>query len=168
MSLSVRTRFEIFKRDNFTCRYCNVQSPDVVLEVDHVVPVSGGGDDDPINLVTACWACNRGKAAVPLSDVLLGEDPHDRAIALLETERQLREYNAALATVNERIDLDYDTLQLYWPRHLHGAESTNLRNLLRRIPFEMIYEAMVQAVTNRKTSGLGYVNAILNNIKAQA
>jgi hypothetical protein len=30
MALSVRTRFEVFKRDEFTCQYCGRKSPDVV------------------------------------------------------------------------------------------------------------------------------------------
>ena len=70
MALSVRVRFEVFKRDLFTCRYCGKHSPEVILEIDHVVPCCDGGTDDLMNLVTACWDCNRGKAGVPLSDVI--------------------------------------------------------------------------------------------------
>lgn len=68
MSLSVRTRFEVFKRDKFTCGYCGKHPPDVLLEVDHIVPRAAGGSDDMSNLVTACWECNSGK-----SDRLLEE-----------------------------------------------------------------------------------------------
>jgi hypothetical protein len=65
-TLSKRLRFEIFKRDNFRCKYCG-SSPTVrPLHVDHVVPVVEGGTDDPENLVTSCEPCNLGKAAVPL------------------------------------------------------------------------------------------------------
>jgi hypothetical protein len=35
----------------------------VKLEVDHVIPAVDGGPDTAENLVTACYACNRGKAA---------------------------------------------------------------------------------------------------------
>lgn len=62
MSLGVRVRFEVFKRDRFTCGYCGQHPPDVLLEVDHIIPVAAGGSDEPTNLVTACWDCNRGKA----------------------------------------------------------------------------------------------------------
>ena len=73
--LSVRTRFEVLKRDNFTCRYCGRPSgEDVTLEVDHIVPVCEGGTDDPLNLITACWDCNRGKADVPLTRAMTAED----------------------------------------------------------------------------------------------
>ena len=56
-------RFDVFRRDNFTCVYCGGQSPQVVLECDHVTPVSKGGSDTMDNLVTACSDCNRGKSA---------------------------------------------------------------------------------------------------------
>jgi hypothetical protein len=68
MSLSVRTRFEVFKRDRFTCSYCGGHPPDILLECDHVVPRAAGGSDEMDNLVTACQDCNRGK-----SDRLLDE-----------------------------------------------------------------------------------------------
>lgn len=67
MSISRRLRFEVFKRDNFTCQYCGAKPPDTVLEVDHVHPRSLGGLDTMENLKTACWSCNRGKAHVPLT-----------------------------------------------------------------------------------------------------
>lgn len=54
-----------------TCYYCGLFcSPRVpdwrwllpsTATVDHKVPVSRGGSDDPRNLVTACWRCNRQK-----------------------------------------------------------------------------------------------------------
>jgi hypothetical protein len=62
MSVPVRVRMEILKRDRFTCAYCGAHPPDVLLEVDHIVPRAAGGTDDPQNLTTACWNCNRGKA----------------------------------------------------------------------------------------------------------
>ena len=54
-------RFDVFRRDNFTCVYCGAKSPDVTLECDHKIAVANGGTDDMENLVTACWDCNRGK-----------------------------------------------------------------------------------------------------------
>ena len=70
--LSKKIRFEVFKRDKFTCQYCGRMSPDVILEVDHMNPVSQGGDNDILNLITSCRDCNRGKGKNLLSqtDVL--------------------------------------------------------------------------------------------------
>lgn len=39
-SLSKKTRFEVFKRDSFTCQYCGRSAPEVVLQVDHIKPVA--------------------------------------------------------------------------------------------------------------------------------
>lgn len=61
MAVSKRTRYEVLRRDDFTCRYC--RSKDNELHVDHVTPVSLGGDDRPANLVAACKDCNLGKAS---------------------------------------------------------------------------------------------------------
>lgn len=63
MSVSKRLRYEILRRDDHTCRYCGESAPDVKLTIDHVVPVSLGGSDEPNNLVAACPDCNAGKAA---------------------------------------------------------------------------------------------------------
>lgn len=63
-----KTRFEVFKRDGFKCQYCGRSAPDVVLEVDHIIPVCKGGDNDLLNLVTACFDCNRGKTSKSLDD----------------------------------------------------------------------------------------------------
>jgi len=61
-------RFEVFKRDSFKCHYCGRQAPDVILEVDHIIPVAEGGTNDIFNLVTSCRDCNRGKSKKLLSD----------------------------------------------------------------------------------------------------
>lgn len=63
MAVSKRLRFEIFRRDNHTCRYCGATAPDVPLRVDHVTPVALGGSDKPENLVTSCEPCNSGKSS---------------------------------------------------------------------------------------------------------
>jgi 5-methylcytosine-specific restriction endonuclease McrA len=60
-AISKTLRFEIFKRDSFTCQYCGERPPNVALEVDHIVAVAMGGKTEAGNLVTACKDCNRGK-----------------------------------------------------------------------------------------------------------
>lgn len=66
--LSRRLRFEVFKRDGFACQYCGARAPDAVLHCDHIRPVSRGGPDELLNLVTACRDCNSGKGARLLDD----------------------------------------------------------------------------------------------------
>lgn len=67
-SISKKTRFEVFKRDSFTCQYCGAKAPDAILEIDHLNPVKHGGDNDLLNLITSCFVCNRGKSDRKLSD----------------------------------------------------------------------------------------------------
>ena len=58
----LKLRFEVLKRDNFTCVYCGRSSMDgIKLHVDHVKPKSQGGKDTYDNLVAACFECNIGK-----------------------------------------------------------------------------------------------------------
>ena len=57
--LSYRKHREfVFRRDGFSCVYC---ASSVDLELDHVIPQSRGGSDDPENLVTCCRSCNASK-----------------------------------------------------------------------------------------------------------
>lgn len=71
VNVGLRLRFVILQRDSFTCQYCGAKAPDVVLNVDHIHPVSKGGDRNPLNLVTACYDCNQGKKANLLSAELV-------------------------------------------------------------------------------------------------
>lgn len=58
--LSRALRDFILSRDGLTCRYCGLWDVSgQILSVDHVLPVSAGGDNRRDNLVTACWNCNR-------------------------------------------------------------------------------------------------------------
>ena len=63
--MTSRLRNSIKARDSHTCRYCSVSlaaEPHLLLEVDHVIPVSRGGMSTPDNLQTLCWRCNRTKS----------------------------------------------------------------------------------------------------------
>lgn len=85
--ISKGKRFDIFRRDGFTCQYCGRTPPDVVLQVDHIRPVADGGDNDPMNLVTACSDCNAGKSAKLLDK----PQRPDADLAFLETQQELAE-----------------------------------------------------------------------------
>lgn len=67
-AVSKKMRFEVFKRDSFTCQYCGRKAPDVVLHIEHITPVSKGGKNTLMNLVTSCVECNLGKGARTLAD----------------------------------------------------------------------------------------------------
>lgn len=57
-------REAIKKRDNYTCCLCGnsvFNEPNLLLEVDHIIPISKGGKTEASNLQTLCWRCNREK-----------------------------------------------------------------------------------------------------------
>lgn len=87
--LSKTVRFEVFKRDRFTCQYCGAKAPDAVLHADHIHPVAEGGTNDILNLVTACAACNGGKGARLLDDRSAVERQRAQLEELQERREQL-------------------------------------------------------------------------------
>jgi uncharacterized protein YozE (UPF0346 family) len=67
ISISLKVRFAILKRDLYCCRICgNSASNEIRLEVDHKIPVAKGGTNSEENLWILCFDCNRGKAAQDL------------------------------------------------------------------------------------------------------
>lgn len=64
--MTATLRGQIKERDRFRCLHCGVSltaEPHLLLEVDHIVPISKGGLSTPENLQTLCWRCNRSKGA---------------------------------------------------------------------------------------------------------
>lgn len=58
-----KLRYDILKRDNFKCQKCGTSANDgAKLHVDHIIPVSKGGQTTPSNLQTLCDRCNIGKS----------------------------------------------------------------------------------------------------------
>ena len=56
-------RFHIYERDNKTCYLCGVYLDFEKVELDHLVPISRGGDSSPENLAVSCRTCNRTRGA---------------------------------------------------------------------------------------------------------
>ena len=66
----LKLRFQIFQRDNFTCRYCGRKPPAVELEIDHIKPKSKGGKNEIENYKTSCHDCNLGKGDMILQEFI--------------------------------------------------------------------------------------------------
>jgi HNH endonuclease len=88
-ALSKKTRFEVFKRDKFTCQYCGGKAPDVLLQCDHIVAVAKGGKNDIVNLITSCEDCNSGKSDRALTDDAVVSKRRAQLDALAERREQL-------------------------------------------------------------------------------
>ena len=52
------TNAALFARDRMLCLYCGHHFSRGELTRDHVLPLSKGGRDTWVNVVTACWCCN--------------------------------------------------------------------------------------------------------------
>ncbi len=64
--MTVKLRTHIKERDNYTCCQCGNSThvePNLLLEVDHIIPIAKGGLTQEDNLQTLCWKCNRSKGA---------------------------------------------------------------------------------------------------------
>lgn len=105
--ISKQKRFEIFKRDTFTCQYCGRKAPDVILEIDHIEPVSAGGNNGMLNLITSCFDCNRGKS--------------DRS---LSNQEMLNKKRNQLEIANERVE--QMKMMLKWQDELSAAKNMEL------------------------------------------
>ena len=100
MAISRRLRYEVLRRDSYTCRYCGAKAPDVKLNVDAVVPEAlGGSHKDPANLITACEACNGGKTSSS-PDAPLVADIAEHALEWAQAMRQAQ--GRALADLKAR------------------------------------------------------------------
>jgi len=61
---NLRMKFRVMRRDRFMCVKCGRAPaiyPGLVLEIDHVLAWSKGGETCDENLQTLCYDCNRGK-----------------------------------------------------------------------------------------------------------
>ena len=144
-----RVRFEVFKRDSFTCVYCGAKSPGVVLHADHVVPLAEGGADEIGNLVTSCAKCNGGKGAIPLT---AAAEAHVRASAL-QRQREIAEVDAAYnewrKERREAVEATAARMVALWSeRALFGAFvlGEHGKNSMRRFADRLVEEDIREAI----------------------
>ncbi len=63
-------RLKVFERDQFRCHHCGKQLTRFSATLDHLHPVSEGGDNSYDNLITACLQCNSQRGSQALMDYL--------------------------------------------------------------------------------------------------
>lgn len=147
--ISKSLRFKVFKRDVFVCQYCGSKPPTVVLEIDHIHPVSEGGGNSIDNLITACFDCNRGK-----SNSLLGNVPpslEERSILLREKQDQIKAYENLLKEIKKgedaRIESINDIFREYFPGYCLSEKfkCSSLRQFIQNLPIDVVDGAMIKA-----------------------
>ncbi len=147
--ISKKLRFEVFKRDSFTCQYCGRSAPDVILEVDHIKPVKEGGTNTLDNLITACKECNAGKGPRLLDDRTIIQQQRQQLNELNERREQLK---MMMQWREELFKLDEEKLSFIQKRFeeralcaLTNASIEQLRKLIKKYPLEMISDAIESA-----------------------
>lgn len=142
-AISTKTRFEVFKRDGFTCQYCGAHPPGVLLHVDHVVAVANGGLNAIDNLVTACEPCNLGKGARPLH--VVPQSLADKAKETQEREAQLLGYQEIFEARRQRIEREtWRVLQQLAGKPLADApmdEYSSTQRFIERLGLYSVLEA---------------------------
>ena len=105
------TRFTVFARDGFTCRYCGRKSDEVKLVIDHIIPVAKDGTNDEANLCTSCEDCNSGKGVKSATP-----DPNNENVRLsrLQELRELRQGAEAAAQIQNEKALMYQNFVDFW------------------------------------------------------
>jgi 5-methylcytosine-specific restriction endonuclease McrA len=74
-------RMRIYTRDKYRCQYCGEKKSVNQLTLDHILPRSRGGDNSPVNIVTACVECNNRKS---------NRTPAEARMPLLTSQSALR------------------------------------------------------------------------------
>lgn len=148
--LTKSQRFEIFKRDMFTCQYCGKSAPEVILEVDHVIPIAEGGTNDAFNLITSCRDCNRGKGKKLLSDQSTIEKQKQQLQRQNERREQVEmliEWKKSVAETTERM-IDEIEEQMHAngmfkeEQYLTACGRNEVKDLLKRFGFDLVYDAV--------------------------
>jgi 5-methylcytosine-specific restriction endonuclease McrA len=81
LEASSMKRMRIYMRDKYRCQYCGEKKGVPELTLDHILPRSRGGDNSPVNIVTACVPCNNRKS---------NRTPAEARMPLLTTQSALR------------------------------------------------------------------------------
>ena len=164
-AISKKVRFEIFKRDAFTCQYCGKSAPDVILQVDHIEPVSKGGTNETLNLITSCFDCNSGKKATPLSrkeevkkqrrQLENLNEQRKQLDMLFEWKKELIQFNIKLC--REAVDYwNSKTKYLFPDDILSKAGEAKIERLISRFGFEEVIEAIGISVDRYLTRASDY------------
>lgn len=168
--ISKSVRFRIFARDGFKCRYCGASSANVVLVVDHVMPVAEGGTNDDTNLITACEPCNQGKSDKRIEQ--FAPTPDDRLRLAQERNEQRRAAEAARQAIAARKEFRETVVDMWCD--IRGTDEVDRRtinvivNYAQRYGVELVAEWIEKAHARKpwaKDSQVGmYVSGIRRNM----
>lgn len=148
--ISTRSRFEVFKRDKFTCQYCGAKPPEVKLHVDHIIPVSRGGKNAKENFATSCSDCNLGKSNIPLSvaPASISQILQEVSFAALDIrahiqahhEKEVADCEALIEVANQLFPRGWDVLE--------NAQSKAIEKAVQRVGLKTSLQLAVNVSRN--------------------
>lgn len=146
-TISQKTRFEVFKRDSFKCQYCGRCAPEVILNVDHIHPVSKGGEDDIMNYITSCFDCNSGKSDRLLSDDSVIAKQRGQLEELNERREQLEMMLKWREGLRDIDDVAIDKVADTWSKlakgwSLNEAGRNSARKMIKDFGIAAVLDAM--------------------------
>ena len=174
MSVNKKARFEVFKRDKFTCQYCGKKAPEVILHADHLEPKSKGGSDDFLNLVTACVDCNQGKSDRVLSENTVLEKKQNQLEQLQERREQiemLRDWERELTTLSiQELELIAEKIANRTGRTLSEWGRDRILPLIRKHGIEEVLKVVEETFSafygsGNETKDACVFAAMLNGLK---
>lgn len=150
-NISKKTRFEVFKRDSFKCQYCGESAPDTILHVDHIFPVSLGGDNSILNLITSCKNCNLGKSDRKLSDSSEVQKQKNQLDELNEKRNQLNLMNEWRKELFEIEEEKVQIIQESWAKasngyHLNDFGIKSCKKILKKFSLEIILNSIETSI----------------------
>ena len=174
-AISKKIRFEVFKRDNFTCQYCGKMAPDVVLEIDHINPIANGGDNNILNLITSCHDCNRGKGKRTLKDNQELKKQQQQLKELSKKKEQLEMMMKWKEELDSFDDMQVEKIEELGEYTFSKYGRDLVKKYIKKYGFEEVYESMKIAleqyfVSGDKNSGemaFQKLGGILHNRQAQ-
>lgn len=183
-----KVRFEVLKRDSFTCQYCGKMPPDTILHIDHIKPVSKGGDNSILNLITSCQECNSGKSNTELSDDSAVKKQQNQLKDLAEKKVQIEmmiEWKDSLLESEEllvdSIESRVNTYLEAYDMHVSEHGRSEIRKAVKKFGYETVINAVERfyitdsdfskgwgkavrhANKNLNKKSIHYIKGILNN-----
>lgn len=61
------SKYDVHKRDDYVCQYCEIKCKKANATIDHVIPRALGGKSTWENTVTCCKSCNSSKGSMTLA-----------------------------------------------------------------------------------------------------
>lgn len=153
-AISKKDRFEVFKRDDFSCQYCNSKPPNVALEIDHIHPVSKGGDNSIDNLITACFDCNRGKSNKELNSIperLLNKTENIK-IANDQYKQYQKEIKKKKAIIEKQINVIENMFISFYPKYTFTERfKITVKQFINKLDEFIVLESMESACLKFET-----------------